>query len=594
MADGLISMLLDRLTSTAYEYVAEEVKLVLNVTKEVEDFAAKLIGIQAVLEDAEQIQVKKASVRIWLDKLKNISFEMVDVLDEWNTDVLRQQVEQQEREAENAVVLEKKKKKKKKVTFSASSSCFCFRKAREVIFRHDIVLKIKDLNDRLSVIDEQRRNTLVFQLNENGIQQVPKRQETSHFVDMSKVFGREKEKDFLITKLLSDGREDHRGVLVIPVLGMGGMGKTTLTQLVYHDDNVIAYFEKRVWVCVSDPFDVIKIVKAITGDNTPSSNDQLSHVLECTSKSIEGKRFLIVLDDVWTHDHEKWEQLRVPLVQSGAKGSRILVTTRQRDVVDTMRATSDMINLGELSNEYCLSIFNHMVFFGRHVDESKAFEDISKKMVEKCKGLPLVAKALGSLMHNKRTKKEWLGVLNSKIWDREEMEQKVFQPLLLSYYDLAPSIKSCLLYCASFPKDYKFEREDLINLWMAQDYLNSKENKDKGEIGEAFFDNLKVQSFFQDFEKDSVKGKIMGCKMHDIVHDFVQCLTKNECLINDVEGVGNELEVLGEKVHHLTLVLEHGKPFQPSNAHHNCKNLCTLTILYSYFRLKFYSTTKMS
>ncbi|CAN6582993.1 unnamed protein product [Malus baccata var. baccata] len=409
MADGLISMLLNRLTSTAYEYVAGEVKLVLNVTKEVDDFAAKLIGIQAVLEDAERRQVKEAGVRIWLDKLKNISFEMVDVLEEWNTDVLRQQVEQQEREAENAVVLEKKKKKK--VTFSASSSCFCFRKAREV-------------------------------------------------------FGREKEKDFLITKLLSDGRKDHRGVLVIPVLGMGGM----------------------------DPFDVIKIAKAITGDNTPSSNDQLSHVLEY---------------------------------------------------------------------------------------ESKAFEDVSKKMVEKCKGLPLATKALGSLMRNKRTKKEWLGVLNSKIWDREEMEQKVFQPLLLSYYDLAPSIKSCLLYCASFSKDYEFEREKLINLWMAQDYLNSKENKDKGEIGEAFFDNLVARSFFQDFKKSIINGKIVVCKMHDIIHDFVQSLTKNECLIIDAESVGNEIKVLGERIHHLALVLERGKSFKPSSAYHNCKNLRTLTILYS-------------
>ncbi|TQD76326.1 hypothetical protein C1H46_038132 [Malus baccata] len=582
MADGLISTLLEKLASTAYEYVAGEVKLVRNVTTEVEDLADKLTAIQAVLEDAERRQEKEARVKFWLDKLKKISFEMVDVLDEWNTDMLRQQVEQQEREAENAVVLEKKKKKKKKkVTFSASPSCFCFRKAREVVFRHDIAFKIKDLNDRLSVIDEQRRNTLVFQPNENGIQQVPKRQETSHFVDMSKVFGREKEKDFLITKLLSDSREEHGGFLVIPVLGMGGMGKTTLTQLVYHDKNVFAYFEKRVWVCVSDPFDVIKIAKAITGDNTPSSNDQLSHVLECMSKSIEGKRFLIVLDDVWTHDHEKWEQLRVPLVQSGAEGSRILVTTRQLDVVDTMRATRDMINLGELSNEYCLSIFNHMAFFGGHVDESKEYEDISKKMVEKCKGLPLAAKALGSLMRNKRTKKEWLGVLSSKIWDREEMEQKVFQPLLLSYYDLAPSIKSCLLYCANFPKDYEFERENLIDLWMAQDYLNSKENKDKGEIGEAFFDNLVARSFFQDFKKDGVNGKITGCKMHDIVHDFVQSLTKNECLIIDANGVGNEIEVLGEKVHHLTLVSEYGTSFQASNAYHNCKNLRTLTILHS-------------
>ncbi|XP_050159688.1 putative disease resistance protein RGA4 [Malus sylvestris] len=581
MADGINSMVLERLASTAYEYVAGEVKLVLNAKKDVEEFVGNLRAIQAVLEDAEQRQVKEASVRIWLAQLKDISFQMVDVLDEWNTDMLRQQVEKQEREREGEDVVvpkEKKKKKKEEVTFSVSSSCFCFRKTKEVIFRHDIASKIKDLNDKLSVIDEQRKR-YGFQHIERGIQQLPERQKTSSFVIMLEVFGREKERDILITKLLSDGGEDRRGLLIIPILGMGGSGKTTLAQLVYNDDKVKAYFQKRVWVCVSDPFDEIKIAKAISGDDAQGSNE-LDRVLHRMSTSIEGKRFLLVLDDVWTHDRKKWEKLRASLIQSGAHGSRILVTTRQHDVVDMMRARSDMINLGELSEEYCLSIFNHMAFVDTEVDESKAFEDISKDIVKKCKGLPLAAKALGSLMYNKKTRREWLDVLNSKIWDREEVEQEVFQPLFLSYYDLAPAIKCCLLYCASFPKDYSFEKDKLINLWMAQDYLNSKGNKDEGEVGQAFFDNLVARSFFQDLEKDSVSGKIIGCKMHDIVHDFVQSLTKNECLIIETDSINNEIEVLGEKVRHLTLIFrsEHGEPLPlpPLNAYYNRKNLRSL------------------
>ncbi|KAB2627998.1 disease resistance protein RGA3 [Pyrus ussuriensis x Pyrus communis] len=585
MADGIVSMLLGRLVSTVYEYVDGEVKLVLDAKEDVEEFAGNLRAIQAVLEDAEQRQFKDTSVRIWLDQLKDISLQMVDVLDEWNTDMLRQQVEKQEREGEDVVVPEEeKKKKKKKVTFSVSSSCLCFRKAKDISLqmssRRDIARKIKDLNGELSKIHEQRKR-YGFQRIERGNQELPERQKTASDVVMSEVFGREKEKDNLITKLLSEvfGREDRSALRIIPVIGMGGMGKTTLAQLVYNDKNVEAYFEKKVWVCVSDPFDEFKIAKAISGDDA-SSSDELDHVLQRMSTSIKDKRFLLVLDDVWIHDRKKWEKLRAPLIKHGAHGSRILVTTRQHDVVDMMKARRDKIDMEKLSEEYCLSIFNHEAFDDTEVEESKAFEGISRGIVKKCKGLPLAAKALGSLMYNKKTRREWLDVLNSKLWDQEEVEQEVFQSLFLSYYDLAPAVKSCLLYCACFPKDHEFERDELINLWMTQDYLNSKGNKDEGEVGQRIFDNLVARSFFQDLEKDSVSGKIRGCKMHDIVHDFVQSLTKDECLITDAD-VDSEIEGLGEKVRHLTLTfrLKRGEslPLRPSNAYDNCKNLRSLS-----------------
>ncbi|CAL8997743.1 unnamed protein product [Prunus brigantina] len=566
MAAALISMLLERLASTTYEYIGGGVKDVLNVKEDVDTFTRTLRVIQAVLEDAEQRQVMDQAVKIWLDELKDISYQMVDVLDEWNTDILKQQVEKQERE-QNALV-----PPNKKVRFS---DLFSFGKVSPVILGREIARKIKDLNDKLTKINKERED-YQFLSKELGIQQPqqPQRPQTASFVDISEIFGRENEKKVLITNLLSGA--EGKGLLIIPIVGMGGMGKTTLTQIAYNDDHVKAHFEIRKWVCVSDPFDEIKIAKDISGDCATSSN-QLDYVLQRMSESIQGKRFLLVLDDVWTENRQRWELLKVPLMQNGAKGSRILVTTRKLAVANMMRATPNMINLEGLSDAYCLAIFNHMAFSDGDVDESKAFGDISKKFVRKCKGLPLAAKTLGSLMQNKRRMREWNDILNSKIWDLEKVEQEVFQPLFLSYYDLEPTIKCCLLYCATFPKDYKFKRDDLIELWMAQDYVISKGNKEKGTTGDAVFDNLVARSFFQDFEKDFETGTITGCKMHDIVHDFVQFLTKNECLIIDHgEETTSESKVLGDKLRHLTLRYVPKGPLPLFISSYNCKNLRTL------------------
>ncbi|KAL6197614.1 hypothetical protein ACLB2K_033221 [Fragaria x ananassa] len=365
MVAALVLMLLDKLASVTYEYTEKEVRLVLDVKKEVEEFTGNLEAIQAVLEDAEQKQVKHASVRNW------------------------------------------------------------------VILRRDIALKIKDLNDKLTVIANQRQAYNLQSI--ERIAEQPERQKSSSFVDISKVFGRENEKDGLISRLFSESSQEERALLVIPIIGMGGVGKTTLAQLVYNDENVKAHFEKRIWVCVSDHFDEIKIAKAIADGNGISNSNELEAVLQCMSKSIEGKNFLLVLDDVWTQDHTEWEQLELPLMQNCGEGSRIIVTTRKEEVAIMMEATTHMMPLKQLSMQNCLSLFNHIAFLGKKEDESTVFRAIGEGIVKKCKGLPLAAKTLASLMCYKKMVKEWQDVLVNI----------------------------------------------LIELWMSQDYLHSKGNHEK-------------------------------------------------------------------------------------------------------------------
>ncbi len=267
---------------------------------------------------------------------------------------------------------------------------------------------------------------------------------------------------------------------------------------------------------------------------------------------IKGKKFFLVLDDVWTEDYEIWELFRLVL-QTGAQGSRILVTTRKRRVSEIMGSAYE-INLEALCDEDCWLIFSKIAFLEKHLEHRKKLEDIGREIAKKCKGLPLAARTLGSLMRFKKSRERWNNVLDSSLWELEDVEKGLFAPLLLSYYELPFTMKRCFSYCAVFPKDYVIYTNDLVKLWMAQGYLHSEENMDMEIIGEEYFDNLAMRSFFQDFEKDEDDDRIRSCKMHDIVHDFAKLLTKNECFTIEVDGVKElGIESFNKCTRHLSL-----------------------------------------
>ncbi|CAB4297747.1 unnamed protein product [Prunus armeniaca] len=575
MAEALVSVVLEQLISITRKQIEEEVRLVVNVDREVENLIFHFNAIQAVLQDAEERQVKDARVKNWLRSLEDVSYDINDLLDEWNTEIRKHQIEKEEKEG---VALTKRKKVCLFIP-SPSVCCGCG-PIGKVIMRRDIAMRIKEINEKLTDIANSKQN---YNFHENTIRATEKleRVETSSFVQVSSIIGREEEKNRLMSMLLSESSQQGGSpFVVIPIVGMGGLGKTAFAQLVYNDENIKTHFDTRIWVCVSDPFEEIKIARAIVevlnnGDDRINSTS-LQPLLECINEYISGKKFFLVLDDVWTPTIDNWEPLMGAL-QNSAIGSRILVTTRKDTVATVTGAIADhVIHLNILSDRDCLQLFNKIAFLNRERDDQ--LEEIGRKIVKKCNGLPLAAKTLASLMRYKKTRKEWVDVLDNKIWELEEVEQQVFRSLFLSYYELSPAVRRCLLYCATFPKDYMFEKNDLIECWMSQEYLSMKGDKEKERmIGQQYFDNLVMRSFFQDFVKDE-NDDINSCKMHDIVHDFVQFLTKNECFIMEVVESGKEKNmVVDNKVRHLNIMSTYNDSF-PVSIYNNCKGLRTLVI----------------
>ncbi|KAK9116244.1 hypothetical protein Sjap_015191 [Stephania japonica] len=360
--------------------------------------------------------------------------------------------------------------------------------------------------------------------------------ETTSSVDDSDVVGREDDKENIVRMLIK-----QEITSVIAIYGLGGLGKTTLAQLAYNDNAVQKHFDLRVWICVSDHFNTTnlftQILEHILNSTKPQSSTK--QVLENALKEqLKGKKFLLVLDDVWTEEQVKWEDFATPLKNSGAIGSKIIVTCRSHDVALTVRARAeDIYQLKGLSDDECWNIIRRRAFCPGGLMTCSRLEEIGKEISTKCKGVPLVAKVLGGLLYTKKEETECRALQKAEIWNLtfEKEENYIIEVLKLSYNSLSPLLKSCFSYCAIFPKDYWIWKELLIQLWMAQGFLEASNTQ-----GESTMEATKNKF-----------GEIECFKMHDLVQDLAQSICKSEC---QILGEGNIMREDFSKCRHVSFM----------------------------------------
>ncbi|XP_068640458.1 putative disease resistance protein RGA1 [Aristolochia californica] len=460
------------------------------------------------MADAEEKQLESNTMRDWLRKLKDVLYDAENVVDDFNLEALQAQ--------QAGDIVESKKRKE------VHNLCLCF-SLKKVAFRHEIGKRIQDIRKRLDEIEKERNQ---FHLSDMSVARPIQTREgpyTGPLIDQTTVIGREEEKDKLIKELLMSNESiSEKHFSLISIQGIGGLGKTTLARFVYDYEEVKQHFEIRGWVSASDRFERRRLTKEIV-DSITGNPCEVTHPELHLKNLIDGKRFLIVIDDVWEDALKYWDDFHIPFIH-GNRGSKLIITTRSEKVSSVM-GTSAPFRLVGLPPEDCLKIFLRKAFVNGDEERYPNLVDIGKMIVKKCGGVPLAINTLSGLLSFTRNESEWNGILESSFWKLPQNEDSILPALRLSYHHLPPKVKPCFAFCSLFPKDWIFDKDDLIRMWMALGYIQPDVWREEEVIGDAYFNDLLMISFFS---RDLYRKNIFT--MHDLVHDLAESLAKEECV----------------------------------------------------------------
>ncbi|XP_048495331.1 putative disease resistance RPP13-like protein 1 [Beta vulgaris subsp. vulgaris] len=508
---GLFNVLLDRL---APQNMRESL-MGHSTAHELSELRKSMLRVRRVINDAEQKQDTDPDVKNWVNEVKHAVYDAEDLLDEIHTETLRKRMES----GNSSQVI--------------SSITATFGRMVSVLdpFHQGTVSKIHIISKRFEGFS-QLIDVLHLKSGLENPRVLSSSRLTSSFVDESMICGRDSEKELFI-QLLQDGvpKTDERGSLIkgsrfpegsirtFAIIGMPGIGKTTLAQLIFNDPRVDAIFDFKSWTCVPEVFDVIKIMKSIL--NLLLEPNQHLEDLESNQtslrKRVAKKRILIVLDDVWDENMivAGWQALLISL-KSAAPGSTIIVTTSNEDIAKMLRPFYIHL-LRELSHDDCWTLFRMHAFGDPCAAPEVKLEATGRELVAKCGGLPLAIKALAGLLCFSSDAKEWEIIKSSNMWDFPSCKKEILPALLLSYNYLPPHLKRCFAYCSIFPKNYNFDKEKLVLLWMAEGFIEQERNGNRRleDIGSIYFRDLLARSFFQ--MSYSKKNHFV---MHDLIHDL--------------------------------------------------------------------------
>ncbi|PVH34618.1 hypothetical protein PAHAL_8G260000 [Panicum hallii] len=398
--------------------------------------------------------------------------------------------------------------------------------------------RIEDIEKRLndskhSPLLSQKRSSS-SEIPAKGISENSSRQEQivdSHIMILQKVFGRDKKRKDISRKLregpdaYGPSSNSSKPYSVIDIHGIAGSGKSTLAKYVceYEKKAEDKHFDLIMFSHVSTTFRVDKIFRDILEQITqvrPSDTERLQSIQKEVKEKLQGRRFLLVLDDLWVNNDSQMEQdILLDALDVGQSGSRILVTAQREDAAAALGCAQEQIPIPDLEEVEYLSLFMHHARSGA-IGNDAEYERIGIKIANKLRRSPIAAVTVGKQLRRNRRISFWETTANDVVLN------ETMGALWWSYQQLGDDTRRCFAYCSTFPRGYGLKRDELVRIWIAQGFVNASSHatEELEDVGNRYFDELLTLSFLQ------VQRTIFCTEFtsHDLLHELAERLAGSD------------------------------------------------------------------
>ncbi|XP_038979104.1 disease resistance protein RPM1-like [Phoenix dactylifera] len=508
---------------------ANEVSLLTQLPSTMSRIQSELSVMQAFLGHIDTRTDNNQVLEAWVQQVRKLAYSVEDIMDEYVYLIAQQQGSGLGGYLKKVV-----------------------KRSQNLVAFHQIAAWLKELEANLVHLSQMKERWIkttegaMGSSSHNASKKQQNLADSSHFMDEDDLVGIGQNKKKLTEWLLD---EDPVGS-IISLWGMGGLGKTTLVTNVYKSER--KKFECHAWISVSQTYEVDDLLRRMIVElNENEKGEKVAidlkgmdyrRLVERVRLFLEKKRFLIILDDVW--DLKAFNAIRDTInVDDDNNGSRIIITTRSAEVA-SLAHDGRNLKLKLLESTEAWDLFCKRAFWkDKERRCPQELEELGKKIVSKCQGLPLAIVSLGSLLSlREKTKSEWEKVYDQLSWELNNNPNldHVKHVLNLSYNYLPRYLKNCFLHCSMFPEDHMLQRKRLMRLWVAEGFVEERGSSTMEEVAEDYLKELIHRCMLQVVKRNQF-GRIKHCRMHDLVRELAVSLSKKEnfsAVLDDLQMVG--------------------------------------------------------